>query len=227
MNITPQALDFLFENKIKDSKEWYREHKEEHKRLVLDPFREFIWNMEPYILEIDPNLCTNPKKHSRIYRDTRFTKNKDTFRDNIWYTFMRGKELYEGYPCYFFDMSPRGFTYGLGYYKASTKSIESFRELVLNHDRAYSEARKCLEKHPECYLYTNEYKKNHFPNAPEEDLAWLNIRDFCVLHDSKDFDLLFSDTDKLAAEIGKRFIELKPVYDFLMKAESRVDRGNK
>lgn len=225
MNITPQALDFLFENKLKDSKEWYREHKDIHKRLVLEPFREFIANMQPYIDRIDPTLSCNPKRHSRIYRDTRFTKDKTTFRDNVWYCFMHGKDLYEGLPCYFFDFSPRGFTYGVGYYKADTKSIEALRELVLKHDKSYLKARRTIEKMSDMAIYTNPYKKNHFPDADKKDLHYLNIRDFGVIAESKDFDLLFSD--RLVDVIGERFVELKPVYDFLMKAESKVDRTNK
>lgn len=227
MKLTPQALDFLFENRLNDSKEWYKEHKDTHKKLVVEPFRDFVAKMEPYISEIDPHLSCNPMRISRIYRDTRFTKDKSTFRDNVWYCFMRGKELYEGYPCYFFDFSPRGFMYGCGYYKASTKSIEQLRALVLNHDKSYLKARKTVEAHSEYILSCNPYKKNRFPDADEKDLPWLNIRDFCVTEESKDFNLLFSDTEVLADEIGRRFLELKPVYDFLMKAEAKVDRTNK
>lgn len=227
MNLSPQALDFLFENRIKDSKEWYKEHKDEHKKLVVEPFRDFVTKMQPYIEKIDPNLSCNPMRISRIYRDTRFTKDKSTFRDNVWYGFMHGKELYEGYPCFFFDFSPRGFLYGCGYYKAGTKSMEQIRDLVIKNDKSYLNARKTVEKHKEYIFSCNPYKKNHFPDVPEKDLAWVNIRDFSVIVESTEFDLLFSDTQILADEMGKRFLEMKPIYDFLMKAESKIDRSNK
>lgn len=227
INISPQSLDFLFENKLKDSKEWYKEHKQIHTETVVKPFRDFVAKMEPYINEIDANLSCNPMRISRIYRDTRFTKDKSTFRDNVWYGFMRGKEMYEGYPGFFFDFSPRGFIYGCGYYKASTKSIEQIRSLVLKHDKTYLKARKTVEAHREYALFCNPYKKNRFPDADKRDIPWLNIRDFCITVESKDFDLLFSDTEILAAEIGKRFLEMKPVYDFLIKAEEKVDRTNR
>lgn len=226
MNLTPQALDFLFENRIKDSKPWYREHKELHKQLVVEPFREFVSNMQPYIDKIDPNLSCNPKHISRIYRDTRFTKDKSIFRDHVWYGFMHGKELYEGYPCYYFEFSPEGFTYGCGYYKAGTKTMEAVRELVLKHDKSYLALKKLMKKHKEYIFYSNPYKKNHFPDAPEEDLPFLNIRDFAVSVNSRDFDLLFSDSKVLAEAIGNKFLEMKPIYDFLMKAESTVQREN-
>ncbi len=218
MNITPEALDFLFENRLKDSKEWYKEHKDIHKKLVVEPFREFILKVEPYINEIDPTIVCNPKRISRIYRDTRFSKDKTVFRDNQWYCFMHGKELYEGLPSFFFDFSPRGFIYGCGYYKAGKGSIEALRSLVLKKDKTYLEARKTVESDPKYILECNPYKKEHFPSADETDRPWLNIRDFCVIVESADFNLLFSEN--LGDEIGKEFVKLKPVYDFLMKSES-------
>lgn len=220
MNITPQALDFLFENRLKDSKEWYKEHKDIHTKFVVEPFREFVVNITPYMSEIDPAIICNPKKISRIYRDARFSKDKSIFKDNQWCCFMNSdrKELYEGLPSFFFDFSPRGFKYGCGYYKAGKSSIEALRSLVLKKDKTYLAARKAVESDSRYILDCNPYKKDHFPEADEIDRSWLNIRDFCVLIDSTDFDLLFSDN--LADKIGKEFIKLKPVYDFLMKAES-------
>ena len=224
MNLSPEALDFLFENRIRDSKLWYREHKEDHKRLVVEPFRDFIVKMQPYIEKIDPGLSCNPMRISRIYRDTRFTKDKSVFRDHVWYGFMHTADLYEGLPCYFFEFSPEGMSYGCGYYKASTKSMEAIRALVLSHDKSFEKMKTVFKRHPELVLYGNPYKKNHFPDADKKDLEWLNIRDFCAIANTKEFDLLFSDTEILAREIGKRLTDMKPVYDFLMKAESTVER---
>lgn len=221
-NITPQALDFLFENRIKDSKSWYQEHKQLHKELVTEPFKEFIVNMGPYIEKIDPTLLCSPKKISRIYRDTRFTKDKTIFRDNVWTVFMHGKGIYEGYPCFYFDFSPRGFNYGCGYYKASTDSMDAIRELILKGDKAYISARKAFDSQDTFFLEGESYKRNRFPDAKEKDLDWLNRKTVCFIAESKDFNLLFGDTKALAEKVGNDFMKIKPIYDFLMKAESRV-----
>ena len=105
--------------------------------------------------------------------------------------------------------------------------MQAIRELVLKHDKSYLEVKKLMAKHKEYIFYSNPYKKNHFPDAPEDDLIFLNSRDFAVSEESTDFDLLFSDSKVLADAIGKKFIEMKPIYDFLMKAESTVPRENK
>lgn len=218
MTLTPQALDFLFENRLKDSKEWYHEHKEQHTELVVKPFREFVVEMQPYISEIDKELMCNPGKISRIYRDTRFTKDKSVFRDNVWFTFSRGKEIYEGYPAFFFDFSPRGFTYGCGYYKAASRSMEEIRNLILKKDKSFVSAQKALSRQKIFTMEGDLYKKNRFPDASPENCEWLNRKTVCFIAQSNNFDLLFSEG--LAEKIGNDFLLLKPVYDFLIKAES-------
>lgn len=217
MTLSAQALDFLFENRIKDNKEWYKEHKQLHQELVINPFKEFIVNMEPYINKIDPTLECNPKKISRIYRDTRFSKDKTTFRDNVWCMFMHGRELYDGMPGFFFDFSPRGFSYGCGYYKASTKSMQSIRELILNKDKTYTKARKAYDKQCVFDIVGDSYKKNHFPEQSKKDCDWLNRKSICFITNNTDYGLLFSE--ELAERVGNDFLLLKPMYEFMMKAE--------
>ena len=65
------------------------------------------------------------------------------------------------------------------------------------------------------------YKKDHYPDSPEEDKIWLNSRNIFLFCGSKDFDLLYSE--KLPEKIGKDFLKIAPVYNFFMKAEQLKD----
>ena len=42
MAFSREALDFLMENKLRDSKEWFREHRKDYDRLVLLPMRQLV-----------------------------------------------------------------------------------------------------------------------------------------------------------------------------------------
>ena len=119
MPISAKTLDFLFENKLNNSKEWYHAHKKEYTELVLRPLAELVVKLKPTMLELDPDLIVEPRvtrSISRIYRDTRFSKDKSLYRDNMWLIFIRDKKLYEGPPGFYVDISPRGLSYGMGYY---------------------------------------------------------------------------------------------------------------
>lgn len=96
MAFTKQAVEFLMENKFHDSKDWFRQHREQYDRLVLDPMRALVAEIAPAMLDIDGRLIAEPKvgrSISRIYRDTRFSKDKSTFRDVVWCVFCGKKAL--------------------------------------------------------------------------------------------------------------------------------------
>ena len=44
---TPQMLDFLAENHIRNSKVWYEEHKADCRRLAIEPFYHLTEHLAP------------------------------------------------------------------------------------------------------------------------------------------------------------------------------------
>lgn len=221
MNFSKEGLDFLFENRLMDSKPWFLEHKGIYEEKVLEPMRELVEALSPVMLEIDDRMICEPKigrSISRIYRDTRFSRDKSIFREKIWCVFLRDKKLYDGLPAFFAEITPDGFSYGCGYYKASTASMERFRELVLNDDKDYKAARKAVEKSEIFDLYAEKFKRTKFPNESEKKREWLDMKNIGAICYSNDFELLFSDN--LAEKLAADFKTLAPFYKFLMKVET-------
>ncbi|PKM72535.1 MAG: TIGR02453 family protein [Firmicutes bacterium HGW-Firmicutes-16] len=225
MPLSEKTVSFLFENRVVDSKTWFTEHRAEYDSLVLDPIRELVTLLKPTMLSIDPQLICEPKvgrSISRIYRDTRFSNDKSTFRDIMWCVFSRDKKLYDGLPCYWFEFSPKGFRYGCGYYQASGESMQALRSLILNDDKSFKAALKAYKKQSVFQMEGMKYKRSRYPEQTEEKREWLDQKSLGFITDSTDFDLLFSDglSDKLAQD----FMLLTPMYDFMMSAEARVIR---
>ena len=223
MPISEKTVNFLFENRVVDSKAWFTEHRADYDSLVLEPLRELVTDLKPAMLSIDPQLICEPKvgrSISRIYRDTRFSNDKSTFRDVMWCVFIRDKKLYEGPPAFWFEFSPRAFRYGCGYYQASADSMEAMRTLILNDDKSYIAAQNAFKKQSIFRLEDTKYKRSRYPDQPEEKREWLDQKSLCFLTDSTDFDFLFSDG--LADKLAHDFALLAPMYDFMMNAEARV-----
>ena len=127
MPFCDESLDFLFLNRLNDSKTFFNENRSEYERLVLQPLRQLVTDIEPAIHEIDPFLVCEPKvgkSISRIFRDTRFTHDKHIFRDVMWCTFYRDRKLFGSMPAFFFEFSPRCTRWGCGYYQCSTDLLE-------------------------------------------------------------------------------------------------------
>lgn len=224
MAITPKALEFLSENHFRDSREWYEEHKSEYREYVVKPLADIVCAAAEPLCKIDPKMICLPKiggSISRLYRDTRFSKDKTRYRDNAWVVFSRSKK--DGYPAYFFDFSPRGFIYGFGYYWISPDSLDIARKLILEDDEDYLAARERLENQSRFSFGGDVYKRTRFPLAEEGKRLWLDHRNYDFIHSSTDFDLLFSD--KLAQTLIDGFVSLEPMYRFFMKVEEmRTER---
>lgn len=226
MPFSEKTLDFLIENRLHDDRSWYHEHKAQYTEYVLQPMRELVEALTPLMQRIDDQLICEPKVDrtiSRIYRDTRFSKDKSLYRDHMWCTFMRDKKVYHGLPGFYFEITPQGFSCGCGYYQADTKTMEAMRELILAKDAAFTKARRALEKQDVFYIEGELYKRSKYPGADEKLRSWLDRKTICISHDSQDFALLFSD--RLAPWLTERLAQLEAVYKFFCKAESRKIKG--
>ena len=224
MPFTQSAVEFLVENKLQDSRDWFRENKERYNKVLLEPFMELVNRLADDMLKIDPQLITEPRVDrtlSRIYRDTRFSKDKSLYRDNMWLVFMREKKLYEGLPAFYFDMDPHGFSYGMGYYQASTASMDSIRRLIIGGAPAFRKAEKAFRNQNVFNMEGEAYKKSKHPDSPEHLRVWLDKKSMSFNHHSDDADLLFSD--RLADTLAEGFRLLAPIYGFLCLAEAQRD----
>ena len=218
MSFSSAALDFLFENWSRNDRAWYHENKERYKTLVQEPFIQFVHDLQPTMLDIDPVMDVSEKRISRVYRDARIIGSGPFFRDHIWCTFGRGRDVYWGYPCYYFELSPRGFNYGMGYYVPAKETVEAIRSLILSDDKSFRRAFKAHRIQKVFTLEGESYKRNHFPDAPEAYWDWLNHKSFSWNCSSDNFDLLFSED--LSAKAAEDFTSIAPIYHFLIKAES-------
>ncbi len=216
-----KTLDFLTENRLQNDKAWFAAHKEQYDADVIAPFVTLTDRLSPALAEIDDQLVCTPRVGgaiSRIWRDTRFSKDKSLFRDTMWCMFVRQKGI--SLPEFFFVASPEGFLYGSGYYSAGASSMQSVRELILAGDGAFRAALAAYEGQDAFRLEGDLYQKSRYPDAPENLRSWLDRKSLCFLRKSEDFALLYSDG--LAAVVAEGYRTLAPIYQFLMKAEERV-----
>ncbi len=84
LQFTPGLFDFLRELKANNKKEWFDANKGRYIADVRDPLLAFIAAFRPRLLGISPYLVADPKPTGgsmfRIYRDTRFSKNKEPYK---------------------------------------------------------------------------------------------------------------------------------------------------
>jgi len=222
--ITQETVNILVENRLNDSKIWYDAHKPEIRKLVLEPFFELIEALAPDMLTIDPEIVTEPKVGrtlSRIHRDTRFTHDKSRYRDSIWLHFNRDKNLFPGYPGFFFELKPVFAWWGCGFYLADPALAASCRKMILERDPIFMEAKRAMDESAYFTLDNDDmFKRTRFPDEPEEFRYWLDRRSIYFAHTEENVEAVF--TDKLADRLRADFLKLKPLYRFMSVAYDRA-----
>jgi len=220
-HFSQETIDFLVENKLRNDKAWFEEHKTQYNQLVIAPLVSLVEALTPTLLSIDDKLLCVPKINgsiSRIWRDSRFSKDKSIFRDTMWCMFVRQKNV--GLPEFFFVVSPHDFIYGCGYFAASPASMESVRRLILEGDKDFKKALSTYEKQQLFQIDGDMYKKSRHPNSPDNLKPWLDRKSICFVGRSTDFSLLYSN--KLASVVAEGYKTLAPIYNFLIKAEKLI-----
>ncbi len=216
---TPQMLDFLAENQIRNSKDWYEEHKPECRKLVIEPFHHLVEHMAPTMLSIDPLFEVTPYKcTARVRRDNRYTKNKDLYRDHLWISFRHPKKRLSEGISFYVDVMQDSWGYGVGCYGMRKSMLDECREMILHEDLHFVKAYEAMQR-PDFLLFGEEYKRIQFPDAPEKYQPWLQKKQLGIDFRSDDFDALFSGAfyDKMIEDIKA----MQPFYSFLQKAEER------
>ena len=226
MAFTQKTLEFLAENRMRNSRDWFHAHKAEYQAHVMQPLVQLSEALAPIMEQIDSQFVTAPKVNktiSRIYRDNRFTKDKSLYREHMWVVFMRDKHLFTEPPALVFEFWPDGYFYGCGYYCASSRVMEAMRQLVLKDDKTYHAAQRALDGQKEFQLDGELYKRPHYPDQPEKKRAWLERRGMSVLHAGADVRDIYDPN--LASRLAEGFQALKPVYDFFIASAELSKRG--
>lgn len=211
MSFCEESQSFLFENRMHDSKEWFNEHRADYERLVLEPMRQLVTDLAPVMLSIDPRMVVEPKVGrciSRIFRDTRFSHDKSIFRDTMWLDLTRVKHG----PSYWFEITPVSFSYGCGWYCATTKEADIAHELVLAGGAEYRNAKEAIEKQDVFSFEGDKYKRPRYPDAEPADREWLERKSVYLVAHSGDKEMLFSP--HLAEKLGHDYQLIAPAYEF-------------
>lgn len=219
MPFSQKTLQFLFENRLHDSREWFGEHKEQYRRYVYEPLQELAEGLGPHMLRLDPQFTTEPrvdKTICRIWRDTRYSHDKSLYRDSMWIIFKRGKMHSTQMPGIHFEITLDGFNFGGGFHQASTGYMETLRHMALTGEEAFLQAQAFYCNQNTYRMQGECYKRPHYPRQPEELRLWLERRNIAFEAESSDYDLLFSD--RLVDYLAEQFRLFAPIYRFLLAA---------
>jgi uncharacterized protein (TIGR02453 family) len=138
---TPALFQFLRELKKNNNRPWFQANKERYEKVVRNPLLDFIGDLGPSLRKISRNIVVDnsPTGGSmfRIYRDTRFAKDKSPYKTHVaaHFTLTHAKDVHA--PGYYLHLSPGEVFAGGGIWHPERPVLNQIREYLLNHSREY------------------------------------------------------------------------------------------
>ncbi|WBV60135.1 DUF2461 domain-containing protein [Chryseobacterium camelliae] len=212
--ISSKTLNFLQKLGENNNREWFTENK----ALYTESQQNLIAFIEKLLQEMsgfDPELSKIDAKKSlfRIYRDTRFSKDKSPYKTNFGASLGMGKGSQKG--GYYFHLEPgKSFIAG-GIYMPDSAVLKELRKEISLYGNEFLN------------ILNNKDFKKHFPELDQDDklkkvpqgfekedpmAEFLKLKNFIVVYSLKDEEILDKDAVKKLAKI---FRLMKPLNDFL------------
>jgi len=139
--ISYELFDFLTDLQISNRREWFAEHKQRYIDEVLNPAVELCSRLESPLKKIAPHLSVIPKPHRgsvmRVYRDTRFSRDKTPYKTNVGISFRHKVESDIHAPGIYIHLEPRNCFIGCGCWKPDRPSLSLIRASILERTSAW------------------------------------------------------------------------------------------
>ncbi len=219
--IKPEIIELLSLNRFNDSKAFYEEHKEELKQGATVPMRQIVLDLSDIMSSLDPLADLNPVYSvSKIRRDTRRSKSKLMYRENLWLMLRRNKAAYPFAPFYWFEFLPEGYCFGLGIWMHKPSQFDAVRNKILEESERWLKAVQATEKAGLIYNARDYYKKDKVPDASENLKQYLNAKNMEFSKWNSDMKNIASE--KLIDELRQMMEISSPMYEFLIEAYDKA-----
>ncbi|WP_304508405.1 DUF2461 domain-containing protein [Anaerotignum sp.] len=216
----PETIDFLWELRMNNSKEWMDQNRGRYREVLKDPFDYFAVDMaEKFAKASGENLDW---AISRINRDIRYSKDKSPYRACRWVVFKEPLVVGTAWkmrPAFYFELSPEGYNHGMGLYEATPAYLKAFREKIQKKPHVFADVIKGIEEPSGFTLMGENYKKVDGSALSEEIYPWYIKKNFYVAETKKMENVVFSA--ELPEMLVAKWKNLMPLYRFLK--EIRVE----
>jgi uncharacterized protein (TIGR02453 family) len=138
---TRATFDFLKDLEENNNRAWFQENKHRYEEHVRDSSIRFITDFGPRLKKISEHFRADPRTVGgslfRIYRDTRFSKDKRPYKTMIGIHFRHelGKDAHA--PGFYLHVERNGCFVGAGIWHPDSKSLHGIRSAIVEDPQAW------------------------------------------------------------------------------------------
>ncbi len=140
-----ETFRFLEELEQNNERPWFNENKHRYEESVLEPALDFIAAMNARLPAISDHFLAIPKRTGgslmRVYRDTRFSKDKTPYKTNIGMQFRheRGKDVHA--PGFYVHIQGETCFLAAGMWHPERSALEAIRTAIFEHSAKWKRVR--------------------------------------------------------------------------------------
>ncbi len=217
---TPRTMDFLRALAANNTRDWFNENKPVYELDVRQPALAFIDSIAPRLAEVSPHFLAIAKKSGgslmRVYRDTRFSRDKTPYKTNIGIQFRHEQGRDAHAPCYYVHIDPQSVFVGAGMWRPDSRALGKIRDYLVEAGPAWVSARDDVTFQSYFSLSGETLKRAPRGYSPDHPLIEdLKRKDFIAISELSHDDVLdpgFIDT------VCERFLAADSYMRFLCKA---------
>ena len=145
-SVTPTLFRFLDELRRHNDRAWFNANKERYRTEVRDPLLAFVAAVAPKLRAISPHVVADPRPSGgtllRIYRDTRFARDKRPYKTNVglYFRHAAGKDIHA--PGYYLHLEPGQVFMAAGIWRPDAEALRAIREAIVKDAPGWKRARR-------------------------------------------------------------------------------------
>ena len=215
-----ETVDFMWGIRFNNERSWFEAHREVYLRSFYQPMLALADETLAFLADRRPDAGLI-RKVTRIYRDARRLFGRGPYKDHLWFTVEQPAEEDRARPAFWFELSPDGWTYGLGYWMPRPAAMAKLRSRIDREPAPMEKLTRKLKRQKEFSLETEDYRRPR--SQPPTPLLepWYRARSFSLSHEEPLTEELYSRAilDHLLG--GYPF--LLPYFDYLQTLESEPE----
>ncbi len=207
-------LDFLSELKKNNNRDWFEKNKPTFREAQKE-FESAVNHLIIQLSEFDPAIGQLKPKDCifRIYRDVRFSKNKDPYKENFGAAISRGGRK-SPFALYYLHIEDENSFIAGGIYMPPSDVLAKVRQEIDYN----AEELKTIIENPSFKKLFGELKGDKLKKAPRgydpenENIELIKHKSYLAVHNVKNEKVLQNNYLDYCLDVYK---EIKPLNDFL------------
>ena len=219
-HFTPEFFAFLTELAQNNRKPWFDANKARYEAHVRDAMVGFLADLAGPLRAMAPHFVVDPRpvggSMMRIYRDTRFSKDKAPYKTSMAAQFRHENGARSGAPALYLRLGPGSSTLGAGLWQPEPAAQDRVRQAIVARPDAWLGALGGAEQRSICGFMGESLKKAPAGYAPDHRcIEDIKRKDFAIGRSIADADVLAAD---FRDQVLGMFASTLPFVQFLSGA---------